>query len=264
MSKGKKTKAKTFEEIKRLFADSDEDLDSLNGGVDSCINYTTDFDKWTVHHYYAMKKREKFPNMFFYYFPRSLFYTSKMNEIDKIKVIDYIFNNKDKNINGKWGYLSLIVDNGNINGAELFISICNNREIIDLSNSFPLKEDAEPDFDESIKLKVDNILESKKVLYNKVLEDFENYLKEQRNEEVKKRYYNFVKYHEDMYIYCDKNKNTFDLIEGIIDINNNNKDKINQDENLNNNIALLPKDYNEKNNGNINKDKKEKKKEEKF
>ena len=59
MSKGKKTKIKTFEGIKQSFADSDEDLDSFNGGIASCINYATDFDKWTVHHYYAMKKRSR-------------------------------------------------------------------------------------------------------------------------------------------------------------------------------------------------------------
>ena len=142
MSKRKNDTNITSNQIIELFSDSDDDIESLNIRRDACINYTTDFDKWTVHHYYAMKKREKYPNMFFYYFPRSLFSDSKMSEADKVKIIDYIFNNKNKNLNGKWGYLSLVLDNRNINGAELFNSISNNRVIIDLSNSFPLKEDA--------------------------------------------------------------------------------------------------------------------------
>ena len=240
MSKNQKVKSKTSQQIIEQFNDSDDDLESSNITREACINYTTDFDKWTVHHYYAMKKREKYPNMFFYYFPRSLFRVSKMNEIDKAKIIDYIFNNKDKNINGKWGYLSLVLDNININGAELFNSICNNRAIIDLSNSFPLKEDVEPDFDENIEKKVNSILESKKDLYNKTLEEFEIYLKEQTNDEIRKKYYNFVKNHEDLYIYCDKNKSMYELIEGIINMNNNNEKN---NEEANNNIVLLPKNY---------------------
>ena len=125
MSKNKKPKTKSSKEMIELFSDSDDDIDSLDTVREACINYTTDFDKWTVHHFYAMKKREKYPNMFFYYFPRSLFRASKMSEKDKAKIIDYIFNNNEKNINGKWGYLSLLLDSQNICGAELFTSICN-------------------------------------------------------------------------------------------------------------------------------------------
>ena len=152
MSKGKRIQKVPSQQLIELF-DSDDDIESIDLRKDACINYTTDFDKWTVHHYYAMKKREKYPNMFFYYFPPSLFCEQKMNELDKAKIIDYIFNNKDKNINGKWGFLSLVLDNMNINGVVLFNTICNNRVIIDLSNSFPLKEDADCDFDENIKKK---------------------------------------------------------------------------------------------------------------
>ena len=42
-----------------LFNDSEDDNDIFNSVKESCINYSTDFDKWTVHHYYAMKKREE-------------------------------------------------------------------------------------------------------------------------------------------------------------------------------------------------------------
>ena len=73
-------KTKSSSKIIELFNDSDgDDIESFNNGREACINYMTDFDKWTVHHYFAMKKREKFPNMFFYYFPRSLFSGSKMS-----------------------------------------------------------------------------------------------------------------------------------------------------------------------------------------
>ena len=245
MSKSKKAKIKSSKEIIELFNDSDDDIDSLGMGKEACINYTTDFDKWTVHHYYAIKKREKYPNMFFYYFPRSLFRPSKMSEKDKAKIVDYIFNNKEKNINGKWGYLSLLLDNPNICGAELFTTICNNRVIIDLSNSFPLKEDAECDFDEDINNKVENILESKRELYNNVLADFENYLNEQMTEAAKKKYYNFVKNHEERYIYCDKNKNLNELIDGLFELKNE-KENNNGDVDEDDNILLLPIDYNEK------------------
>ena len=259
MSKNKKMNTKSSSQIIELFNDSDgDDIESLNNGREACINYTTDFDKWTVHHYYAMKKREKFPNMFFYYFPRSLFRGAKMSENDKAKIIEYIFNHKDKNINGKWGYLSLVLDNINISGAELYNTICNNRAIIDLSNSFPLKEDAKPDFDDSISEKVDSILYNKSALYKKVLAEFENYLEEQNNEGLKKKYYNFVKEHEQLYIYCDKNKNMCELIEGIIILNDNKKEHKNKNNNQNqnqnneigNNIFLLPKNYYDLNNKN--------------
>ena len=245
MSKNKKPKTKSSKEMIELFSNSDDDIDSLDTVREACINYTTDFDKWTVHHFYAMKKREKYPNMFFYYFPRSLFRASKMSEKDKAKIIDYIFNNNEKNINGKWGYLSLLLDSQNICGAELFTSICNNRVIINLSNSFPLKEDAKCDFDENINKKVENILESKRELYNKVLADFENYLNEQMSEAVKKKYYNFVKNHEDRYIYCDKNKNLYDLIDGLLELQDEHK-KNNEDVFEEDNIIVLPIDYNDK------------------
>jgi len=222
-----------------LFNNSEDDNDILAPVKESCINYATDFDKWTVHHYYAMKKRENFPNMFFYYFPRSLFLMSKISELDKAKIAEYIFNNNNKNLNGKWGYLSLLLDNKNINGVELFNSIYNNRAIVDLSNSFPMKEDAKPDFDKNIELEVENILENKKELYNKVLKDFENYLKEQTNEETKKKYYNFIKKHEDLYIYCDKSNKMCELINQINGVKYNSKNN----KQANDNIFLLPKNY---------------------
>ena len=224
-----------------LFNDSEDDNDIFNSVKESCINYSTDFDKWTVHHYYAMKKREDFPNMFFYYFPRSLFLMSKIDDKDKAKIAEYIFNNNNKNLNGKWGYLSLLLESKNINGVELFNSIYNNRSIVDLSNSFPMKEDAKPDFDKNIELEVKIILENKKELYNKVLEDFENYLKEQTNEEIKKKYYNFIKKHENLYIYCDKSNKMCELINQINGVKYNNKNKNNKQ--ANDNVFLLPKNY---------------------
>ena len=124
-----------------------EELDAADVKLDSYINYITNFDKWTMHHYYAMKNREKYPNMFFYYFPTSLFQISKIEEQDKSKVIDYILKTDEKKLNGRWGYLSLILENANVNGEQLYNSISNNRAIINFSNSFPLKEDAKPDFD---------------------------------------------------------------------------------------------------------------------
>ena len=60
MSKNKKVKSKISQKIIEQFNDSDDDLELSNITREACINYTTDFDKWTVHHYYAMKKREKY------------------------------------------------------------------------------------------------------------------------------------------------------------------------------------------------------------
>ena len=74
------------QQFKELFEDSDDDIDSTK---DTYINFITDFGKWTIHHYYAIKCREKYPNMFFYYFPRSLFKISKIKDKEKSQIIDY-------------------------------------------------------------------------------------------------------------------------------------------------------------------------------
>ena len=229
-----------FTKLKDLFDDSDEVMDTTDIKNDSYINYFTNFDKWTMHHYYAMKNREKYPNMFFYYFPTSLFQISKIKEEDKSKVIDYILKTDEKNLNGRWGYLSLVLDNTTINGEQLYNSISNNRAIINFSNSFPLKEDARPDFDKSIEEKVKYILDKKKILYNEVLSEFEKYLKESTDISKKKKYTNFIKNHENMYIYCDQSKNMKEFLSGLLELeeeDNNN--------NINNNIMLLPENYKE-------------------
>ena len=120
MSKIQKKTISNNQQLKELFDDSDDDMESADI-KDVCINYTTNFDKWTIHHYYAMKNREKYPNMFFYYFPRTLFKIFKMKEEEKVLVIDYIFNTEGNVLNGKWGYLSLLLDdNPNISGETLY------------------------------------------------------------------------------------------------------------------------------------------------
>ena len=229
------------QQFKELFEDSDDDIDSTK---DTYINFITDFSKWTIHHYYAIKCREKYPNMFFYYFPRSLFKISKIKDKEKSQIIDYIFNSEGKNLNGRWGYLSLLLENPNISGEQLFSSITNNRAIMNFSNSFPLKEDAKPDFDDDIKQKVKKILGDKEKLYDKVLSDFEAYLKEEVDKTKQKQFYNFIKNHENMYIYCDKSKNMNEFIKGIIEINEENN--IDLKNNSNNNIVLLPENYKNK------------------
>ena len=247
MSKNSK-KTISNQQLKQLFDDSDDDMDSANI-KDSCINYATNFDKWTMHHYYAMKNREKYPNMFFYYFPRYLFQVSKLNEQEKGKIIEYIFEKEGSVLNGKWGYLSLLLENPNINGEQLFISISNNRGIVNFSNSFPLKEDAKPDFDDKIAEKVQNILTQKKELYDKILSEFETYLKEEADQSKQKQYINFLKTHENISIYRDKSKNVKVLIEDILELNGDKN--INLKDSINNNILLLPEDYNEKKEKNI-------------
>ena len=259
MSK-KENNSKSNQDLKQLF-DSDDDIDSMNIIKDSCINYAADFDKWTVHHYYAMKNRNKYPNMFFYYFPRSLFKLSKIDEKDKAKINEYVFQNYEKNLNGKWGYLSLILEDQNIEGQELFNSICNNSSIINFLNSFPLKEDAKPDFDENIKIKVNDILSNKNDLYEQVLSDFENYLKEDKPKH--KKYQNFLKNYENKYIYCDRSKLMEDFVKGIIETNKEEVNiSINTDINMNqnnimiNNIYLLPENFNELQKKNLNEEEK--------
>ena len=226
--------------IKELFDNSDEEIDTTDVKLDSYINYFTNFDKWTMHHYYAMKNREKYPNMFFYYFPTSLFQISKIEEQDKSKVIDYILKMDEKKLNGRWGYLSLVLENANINGEQLYNSISNNRAIINFSNSFPLKEDAKADFDKSIEEKVKNILNKKMNLYNEVLSEFEKYLKENTDISKRKKYYNFLKNHENMYIYCDQSKNMNEFLLGLLELNSEDNNN-----NINNNIMLLPENYKE-------------------
>ena len=230
-------------QLKHLFYDSDDDTDLMNI-KDSCVNFATNFDKWTIHHYYAMKNREKYPNMFFYFFPRTLFKISRLNNDDKDKIIEYLFKTDGKNINGKWGYLSLLLGNQNINGETLYNSVANNRNIINFSNSFPLKEDAKPDFDEEIKQKVEDILNKKNDLYNKILSDFEKYLKEETDKSKQKKYYNFLKNYKNNFIYCENSKNMNEFIKGIIEVNKENNYNLNN--NINNNIFLLPENFKEK------------------
>ena len=254
MSKNQNKTKSNNKQLKQLFDDSDDELDLMNI-KDSCINYTTDFDKWTVHHYYAMKNREKYPNMFFYYFPRSLFKISQMTDAEKKPIIDYIFKTEGNILNGKWGYLSLLLDNINISGETLYCIISNNRNIINFSNSFPLKEDLKPDFDEGIKQKVKEIFSSNKnQLYNNVLSDFENYLKEKTDKSKQNKYNNFLKKYENMYIYCGNSKKMNEFINGLIEINGDNKTNLEND--INNNILLLPENYKETKSKNLLKEEK--------
>ena len=236
MSKKENT-SKSKNNLKELFGDSDAEFDSTDIKTDSIINYIKNFEKWTIHHYYAMKYREVYPNMFFYYFPNSLFQLSKIKEEDKSKVIDYILKTDEKQMNGRWGYLPLILENTNISGEQLYNSISNNRAIINFSNSFPLKEDAKPDFDKSIEKKVWEILNKKKNLYNEVLSEFEFNLK---NTDISKwkKYTNFIKNHETSYIYCDQSKNMNKFLSGLLELNE-------EGNNINNNIILLPENYKE-------------------
>ena len=132
----------------------------------------------------------------------------------------------------------------NINGETLYNSVANNRNIINFSNSFPLKEDAKPDFDEEIKLKVEDILNEKNDLYNKILSDFEKYLKEETDKSKQKKYYNFLKNYENNFIYCENSKNMNEFIKGIIEVNKENNYNLNN--NINNNIFLLPENFKEK------------------
>ena len=246
----KQSKTKSNQKLKELFGDSDEDIESINVKNDSYINYATDFNKWTVHHYYAMKNREKYPNMFFYYFPRRLLQIGKIDEKDNSNIIDYIFRTDEKKINGKWGYLSLLLEkNPNISGEQLFNLLSNIRTIVNFSNSYPLKEDAAPDFDDAIKQKVHSILDSKRIFYDQVLSEFETYLKEEADESKRKKYYNFLKNYEEKYIYCDQSKNMPIFLNTVIEIdkhNNNNNDI----------ILILPENYNEINNKNISEEEK--------
>ena len=140
-------------------------------------------------------------------------------------------------MNGRWGYLPLILENTNISGEQLYNSISNNRAIINFSNSFPLKKNAKPDFDKSIEKKVWEILNKKKNLYNEVLSEFEFNLK---NTDISKwkKYTNFIKNHETSYIYCDQSKNMNKFLSGLLELNE-------EGNNINNNIILLPENYKE-------------------
>ena len=80
------TKAKNnLNNIKELFGNSDEELDAADVKLDSCVNYGTNFDKWTMHHYYAMKNREKYPNIFFLLFSNIIISNIKNRRTRQIK-----------------------------------------------------------------------------------------------------------------------------------------------------------------------------------
>jgi hypothetical protein len=108
------------------------------------------FPEWNKLKYFALKKREIYPNLFFYYFNFNGIITKNLSKDDKKKLISFLTNSNSSKIkyNGLWGFVSLYFENKN--GIEIFNSI-SKLEIFNSGISIPCIQDGKP-YDEKTKV----------------------------------------------------------------------------------------------------------------
>jgi len=75
-------------------------------------NLFRNFDKWTKIHYYALKNRCNYPNLFFNYFSKDGDVNDYFSEEDRKEILSLIKKYGDK-VNGNWGLISVSLKNKN-------------------------------------------------------------------------------------------------------------------------------------------------------
>lgn len=104
-------------------------------------------EKWDKVKYFAFKKRNKYPNLFFYYFNEQGIVNKEFSDFEKNKIKNIITNNSKK-YNGLFGYFSLMFTFKC--GLEIFKFI-SKLEIFSASISFPCIQEGKP-FNEEIRV----------------------------------------------------------------------------------------------------------------
>lgn len=195
-------------------------------------NYFEDFTLWTKIHYYAIKNRKFYPNLFFFHFPFSGVLVKEMTEDERQKIFTFMSIHKSK-INGMWGYLSLLLDNKN--GIEIYYTI-NQTEFFESSISFPCFQERGCDFDKGLKDKSEKILSDNNNKYELILQNFEKYLDE-CDKEKQNEFHTFENNNKNIILFAYDQKDLITLI----------KEKISKKE-IEGNGIIIEKKENEKNN----------------
>ena len=135
------------------------------------------FPKWEKLKYFALKNREKFPNLFFYFFNYKGIITKNFSKEDIKKLISFLTSNSNSNsskkYNGLWGFVSLYFENKN--GIEIFKYI-SKLEIFNSGFSVPCVQDGKA-YDEETKENFIGKFEYFGNYYGEVENKFEDYLK---------------------------------------------------------------------------------------
>jgi hypothetical protein len=113
------------------------------------IDLFHDFDRWTIIHYYAFKQRNKYRNLFYHYFSASgiideIFSTEDMKELI------HLIKKYGKNLNGMWGFLSLVFLNKN--GISIYKAV-NKSHFYNHLCSASCYQDGDPSFSKKIKVR---------------------------------------------------------------------------------------------------------------
>ena len=161
----------------------------MENAVNDTLNYFNDFSLWSQLHYFSFTNREKYPNMFLFYFPINGFLIKDFKTNEREKILNLIDKYEDNEINGMWGYISLELECKN--GITIYEEI-NKSEFAKPSISYPCFQDRKCTFLSSNDEKIYKIFEDNLEKYNKIQDEFEKYLIElDKNKFIE--YQNFIK-----------------------------------------------------------------------
>jgi hypothetical protein len=74
--------------------------------MEGIIDWFINFNLWTTNHYFAFKNRNKYPNMFFFYFSKQGTVVPNLSK-KEIKLFINYSRAERRNISGMWGFISL-------------------------------------------------------------------------------------------------------------------------------------------------------------
>ena len=180
----------------------------MENAVNNTLNYFNDFSLWSQLHYFAFANREKYPNMFLFYFPINGFLIKEFKTNEREKILNLIDKYEDNEINGMWGYISLELECKN--GISIYEEI-NKSEFAKPSISYPCFQDRNCNYLPSNNEKIGKILEENKERYTKIQEEFEKYL----NELDKNKFYqyqNFIKEYSECVLFSNTKSDIIGLL----------------------------------------------------
>ena len=161
----------------------------MENAVNDTLNYFNDFSLWSQLHYFSFTNREKYPNMFLFYFPINGFLIKDFKTNEREKILNLIDKYEDNEINGMWGYISLELECKN--GITIYEEIIKS-EFAKPSISYPCFQDRKCTFSSFNDEKIYKIFADNLEKYNKIQDEFEKYLIElDKNKFIE--YQNFIK-----------------------------------------------------------------------